>query len=666
MNHQAGSTKSHSQSGLSALPGLELLWAETTGDPRICIAILDGPVDLTHPCFAGADLKLLESTVPAAVDGKGASEHGTHVASVIFGQPGSPVRGIAPRCRGLIIPVFQSGEGGALSPCSQLDLARAIALAVQHGAQIINISGGQIDNSGQAHPLLAQAINSCADQDILIIAAAGNDGCDCLHIPAAEPSVLVVGAMDAQGSPTTYSNWGEGYRSHGILAPGEHISGATPGGGATPRSGTSYATPVVSGIAGLLLSIQINQGQQPAPRAARNAILDSAIGCDQQPVPNCDRLLAGRLNAVGALSHIKKGDRDMSEQMTDGLEPHNAVAAAQAQTAVGDEIKTPVTLPSTSGVQAAQGAAPGATPAGLPAAGLPAGRAAAAVMPAGKITPSGGGAGCGCGGGGAAALVYALGEIGYDFGTEARRDSIAQAMPAGSSPDNPAQFIDFLEANPWVAASIYWTLNMDATQIYVIQPAGAFADIGYERLREFLTAQLNDEVERVSVPGYISGNATLFSGQTVPVIVPDLRGMYSWTTGQLITAVLGEAPKKKEEAAAHAAKAAGIQNFLERVYYEIRNLGVSPQERAMNYAATDAFRMESVYSTAIGAGLKLDSMEVERSPICRPDSDCWDVKLMFFNPTKRLEQARVVYRFTIDVSDVIPVTVGKVRSWEIF
>ena len=61
--------------------------------------------------------------------------------------------------------------------------------------------------------------------------------------------------------------------------------------------------------------------------------------------------------------------------------------------------------------------------------------------------------------------------------------------------------------------------------------------------------------------------------------------------------------------------------------------------------------------------MQLDTIDVERSPICRPDSDCWDVKLIFFNPSKVFEQARKVYRFSIDVGDLVPVTVGSVRSW---
>jgi hypothetical protein len=90
---------------------------------------------------------------------------------------------------------------------------------------------------------------------------------------------------------------------------------------------------------------------------------------------------------------------------------------------------------------------------------------------------------------------------------------------------------------------------------------------------------------------------------------------------------------------------------------------MTPQERAINFAATNAFNVEKVIEAAIREEMDLDIIEVERSPLCRPDSDCWDVKLTFFNPGKVFEQAKKVYRFTVDVSDVVPVTVGRVRSW---
>jgi hypothetical protein len=131
--------------------------------------------------------------------------------------------------------------------------------------------------------------------------------------------------------------------------------------------------------------------------------------------------------------------------------------------------------------------------------------------------------------------------------------------------------------------------------------------------------------------------------------------MYSWSTAALVKAAM---PKGGDEA--------GVHNFLERVYYELMNLGRTAPERAMNFAATNAFQVADVFKDAAKAKLMLDHIEAERSSICRPDSDCWDVKLTFFDPANRLTVARKVYRFTIDVSDVVPVTVGTVRSWAVY
>jgi len=271
----------------------------------------------------------------------------------------------------------------------------------------------------------------------------------------------------------------------------------------------------------------------------------------------------------------------------------------------------------------------------------------------------------GAAGGGASALVYALGQIGYDFGTEARRDSFVQ-QAEGKNVQLAADMLDYLKQEPASAASFIWTLTLDTTVIYAIQPFGAFASLGYDRLKEFLKEQAAEGVERVSIPGYLRGSAQLLNGQQVPVIHPEVRGMCSWSTTALMEAVVGKEPKEQKDRAEHNAKSEGIQNFLDRIYYEVRNLGLTSQERAMNYAATDALRLEYVYKDSYKSGMKLDSIGLEKGPICRPGADCWDVKLVFFNPAKRLEQARHVYRFTVDVSDVIPVNVGKPREWDIY
>lgn len=105
-----------------------------------------------------------------------------------------------------------------------------------------------------------------------------------------------------------------------------------------------------------------------------------------------------------------------------------------------------------------------------------------------------------------------------------------------------------------------------------------------------------------------------------------------------------------------------IREVLDRIYYDYRNLGVTPQERALNYAATNAFQISVAISQETLSDRVIEAIYVVKSPICRPDSDCYDVKLRFFDP-ENLQRSRTIKRFTIDVSDVIPVTIGRMRSW---
>ena len=703
--------------------GLREQWLETTGDARICIAILDGPVDLFHTCFAFAQLAQVETITSNVVSDDVASRHGTHIASVIFGQHGSPVPGIAPDCSGLIVPIYSQRTGDVLA-CSQLDLARAINQAVVHGAHIINISGGELAPGGEAEPLLAQAIRRCSESGTLIIAAAGNNGCACLHVPAAVPSVLAVGAMNKSGSALEFSNWGKAYQEQGVLAPGENILGAIPGGGVALKTGTSYATPIVSGIAALLMSAQLKRGEKPDAMKVRAAILSTAEPCDPQAVTDCQRLLAGRLNLTAARARLAgQIIGDLAAQEYSGQEESFAPAAfvsgnsfgcttAAAGIQVGAQATTARKFPAspstvviatninnqqtekerhmpnqrqafddkmnpggTTEAEVASAIANGvfaaeypSHPVGPDLSALPQNGVGAGAVGLAAVLPSevqaAECASCAAGKAAGPSLVYALGQIGYDFGTESRRDQFLQLTNINVF--DPQQLLAHLEQDPASAASLIWTLSMDTTVVYAIIPFGPFADVAYERLREALNAQLKEGAERVSVPGYVKGSTKLLNGQEVPVLYPDIRGIFSWSTPLLISATLGKAPVEKKAAELHKRKIEGVQNFLERVYYEVRNLGITPQERAMNYAATNAFQLEFIFKDAVLKDMELDNIDVERSPICRPGADCWDVKLTFFNPAKRLEQARHVYRFTVDVSDVIPVTVGKVRHWNIF
>lgn len=685
------------------IPSLNSLWKQSLGDQGICVAVLDGPVDRSHPCFDGASITHLPTLVSGIADQGPASQHGTHVASVIFGQHSSSIHGVAPSCRGLIVPVFTDGREGGLSPCSQIDLARAITQAVEEGADVINISGGQLVASAESDQLLANAICLCQEKNVLIVAAAGNNGCECLHVPAALESVLAVGAMDAQRTPMDYSNWGAAYQSQGILALGENILGASPGGGTALKSGTSFATPIVSGLVALLLSIQLQRGEKPDAHAIRDAILKSALPCNQQQELDGRRCLVGSLNISGAYALITKREIELVSEQKINKDMIQSSENSDIQQEMFDQINesgqlqpseaiNPSLEPSPFQGSSIEGQAPKVKVSNPASIAMSIKGNPSMIAPDKEanlsVTASGVDGDCSCGGSPPPQLVYALGQIGTDFGTEARRDSFTQAKPPSQT------LLQYLDANPWEAQRLIWTLNLDTTPIYAIAPAGPYASFTYERLRSFL-ADVN--IERVSIPGYIAGSIRLLSGQLVPVIIPEVRGMYSWNVDALITAVLeflvnekaeelflslwGEISEearnstRESDTRAQARTQAEseilqdqvkerVREYLERVYYEFRNLGVTPQERALNFSATNAVQPASVIGDAGRKQLGLDSITVEKSPICRFDSDCYDVKLQFFNLENKQSAGRV-HRFTVDVSDVIPVTIGEPRSWSI-
>ena len=274
-------------------------------------------------------------------------------------------------------------------------------------------------------------------------------------------------------------------------------------------------------------------------------------------------------------------------------------------------------------------------------------------------------------------IVYALGALGFDFGTEARRDSFKQLMapavfngvPVPPNPYDARQLVEHLKKMPSEASSLIWTLNLELTPIYAIEAVGPYSAEVNAILVDFLACANEgnmsmDHIERISVPGKLTSRSVrLFSGQVIPIIEIDSpRGLYGWQSNRLIENSLEELGVKGKEN--HDLTAATLRSFLDRVYYELRNLGRLSSDRALNFAATNAFQATRVFAEAVTSGLRLDHVEVEQSPYARPESDAWDVKLKFFDP-ENLRRARQVFRFTVDVSDVMPVTMGEVRNWSV-
>jgi hypothetical protein len=205
----------------------------------VTIAVLDSGVagDAT---FAQGKLRYLDVGMgisPLADDG-----HGTGVAALISGRSADAL-GLAQGADILSIRVT-----GADGLSDGFTLMQAIMAAADNGARIINISLGAY-GSGLG---LASAIEYARSLGAVIVASAGNDQAAQLTYPAADPRVISVGAVDANGKQVIFSNSGDGLS---ITAPGFGVPTAWTGNQRVLADGTSFSAPIVSGAIATMMTL---------------------------------------------------------------------------------------------------------------------------------------------------------------------------------------------------------------------------------------------------------------------------------------------------------------------------------------------------------------------------------------------------------------------------
>ncbi|HBE79881.1 MAG TPA: hypothetical protein DDW65_19195 [Firmicutes bacterium] len=216
----------------------------------VTVAVLDTGVNANH-----IDLK--DSIVPGGdfADNKHSTNdslgHGTHVAGIIAGQAnnGIGITGIASGCKIMPIKVLDDDGSG-----SDANIIEGIKYATDHGAEVINMSlGGPGENDA-----LQEAINYAIKRGVSVVVAAGNEN-GSIDTPGNCKGVITVGAIDRDGKRAVYSNFGS---KLDVVAPGTDILSTFIGGAGasayTYYSGTSMATPFVSGVAALIKAVNHN------------------------------------------------------------------------------------------------------------------------------------------------------------------------------------------------------------------------------------------------------------------------------------------------------------------------------------------------------------------------------------------------------------------------
>lgn len=293
-------------------PWLEQVGAAALPDPKktSLVAVIDTGVDPTHPGLAdrmaGAGYDFLAEvgggyTVFNGLDDDGdglideGAYHGTQVASLICQ--------VNPGARILPYRVCDSEGNG-----HGYDVARAIALATQQGADVINLSL----SFSEKHDAVDLALHAAIAAGVEVCVAAGNTGSSNQLYPStideSDPyslamwkfpyGVLAVSAVDASGQRATFGAWGE---SIDVVAPSVGLCAAAPDGAWAPFSGTSAATAVASGALSRVRS-------EPAYKAAAGCAVELLIGTatplDYGEVEWAGQLGSGRVNLGAALALI--------------------------------------------------------------------------------------------------------------------------------------------------------------------------------------------------------------------------------------------------------------------------------------------------------------------------------------------------------------------------
>ncbi len=299
--------------------GAEAAWDLTTGSESVIVAVIDSGIRYTHQDLAaqmwrnpqeipdngldddadgyidnvfGIDART-DTGDPFDYDG-----HGTHVAGILgaAANDGHPVVGVSWKVQLMACKFLDPGRDGLTS-----DAIRCIEFAVEHGARILNNSWG----GGGFQQSLLQALTEARNRGVLVVAAAGNESRNTDQIPHYPSSysldnILSVAAVDRHDQFPAFSNYGVG--SVDLTAPGVEIYSTGVGSDTEYQllSGTSMATPYVSGVAALLLS----QDPHMSLIEMRQRILEGVVPLESLIGKT---LTGGRLNAYRTLNAAPDG-----------------------------------------------------------------------------------------------------------------------------------------------------------------------------------------------------------------------------------------------------------------------------------------------------------------------------------------------------------------------
>ncbi len=218
---------------------VQTAWNITPGSSNVKIAVLDTGIDYNHTSLANfVDMTLARTYEGSSVfDGHG---HGTHVSGTIASY--GTVSGVMRNAKIVPIKVLSNSGTG-----STYNIQQGIIYAADCGVDAINMSLGGGGYSQAMYDACQYAVNN----NVVVVAASGNNGTGTVSYPARYDNVIAVGSVNSNRARSSFSQYGTGLN---IMAPGNQIYSTVPNNGFAYNSGTSMATPHVAGVVGLMRS----------------------------------------------------------------------------------------------------------------------------------------------------------------------------------------------------------------------------------------------------------------------------------------------------------------------------------------------------------------------------------------------------------------------------
>lgn len=599
-----------------SLIGLLSLMRESRGDPSISVGIIDGPVDFDHPAFAGASFQIVNKSGSAACTDMHSLEcaHGTAIAGVLCAERGFTAPAICPSCRFFFYPIFpqtrngHSGRTYDLSATTPSHLAQAIFDTVDAGARIINLSLAVLPVDLAVIPELNEACDYAAKKDVILVAAAGNQGRMGYQPLLSHSWIIPIVSCSSSGAVAPESNLSPAIARRGLRAPGVSIWSTAPNNSYTQISGTSVAAAIATGSLALLWSknpgmpaVSLKEAVMQIGRSQRRSIIPPLM--DMSAADEKWSSIAARMEGNMSRGTIQVNSDEFRRPETSRpvVRPMSYLETRGNHGQSSDRVISQNLPCPTCGPEATQNSGP-------------------------------------------PAFIFAIGQVRMRFPSPSVEKEFAQSIATSTTAGLTDQAVLYtaLREQRYLANEVCWIFVVDSIETYILVPRDQYV------LEQIVDAMRPAErgIDTDVVVGSLGPVAPpeMCNGLSLPMVLVDR--IWSFTKPELMGALTKPAKSKMTDDEFRQSS----DDVFDRIQQLADNVGATDEHRALNYLAVRYQQIYTQTSDMLERDFALSRVEVTPSRL----SLSRKLVNVIFTYTNRKTDVEEKYRVRVDVTEKYP------------